>query len=140
MSEFPLIIDAGHICYSIVHYKIQVESYLAIMNNVCCYYGLFVQSLPLAVILRSDPVIVAALNNHVINLACLDYYDQKIDKYRFSFPCFHLMKQKKVRKFSSLNKINVVICQDYPPVLKTFTLVEEMLITWCHLVMLIFKL
>lgn len=51
-----------------------------------------------------------------------------------------MMKQKKVPKFSSINKINLVICQDNPPILKTLTLIEKILIAWYYLVMSILKL
>ena len=83
---------------------------------------------------------MAALKNQVINSTCLDYCDQEIDEYCFCFPCHYSMKQKKIPKFSSLNKVNIIMCQNYPSVLETLTLVEEMLITQCHLVISIFKL
>lgn len=139
-SEFLPIIDAKHICCSVACYKIRVKSYLAVINSVCCYCGLFVWPLSLAIVLKSDPIFIAALNNHIMNLVYLDYYDQKVDKYCFCFLCYHLMKQKKVSKFSSSNKVNVVICQDYPLVFETFILVKEILIAWCHLVIPILKL
>ena len=138
--DFPPTIDIGHICHSITRYKTYVKSYFAIINNVCYYCGLFVWLLLLAVVLKSDLVIIAALKNQVINLTCLNHCDQEIDEYCFCFPCYQLIKQKKIPKFSSLNKVNVIICQDYPLVLETLTLIEEILIAQCHLVMSILKL
>ena len=126
--DFPPIIDAGHIHRSVAHYETHVESCLAVMNSICCCCGLFVWSSSSAVVLKSDLVVVAALKNQVINLTCLDYCGQEIDEYCFCLPCHYSMKQKKVPKFSSLNKINVVMGQNYPPVLETCTLIEEMLI------------
>ena len=128
MRDFPSIIDAGHICCSVACYETHVESCLAIMNSVCCCYRLFVRPSSLAVVLKSDPVVVSALKNQVINLTCLDYCGQEIDEYCFCFLCYYSIKQKKVLKFSFLNKVNIVMCQDYPPVLEILTLVEEMLI------------
>lgn len=87
ISEFCLTIDAGHIFYFVTCFKIHVKSCLLIMNGVCCYCGLFVWPSSLAVILRSNFIVVTALNNHVINLACLNYCGQKIDKYHFCLPC-----------------------------------------------------
>lgn len=75
ISEFFPTIDARHICCSVAYYEIQVKSCLAIMNGVCCYFELFVWPLSLVVVLKSDLVVVAILNNHVINLACLNHYD-----------------------------------------------------------------
>ena len=138
--DFLLTINAGHICCSIACYETHVESCLTVINGVCCCCGLFVWPLSLAIVLKSDPIIVVALKNQVINLTCLDHCGQEIDEYRFCLPCHYSMKQKKVPKFSSLNKVNVVMCQNYPPVLETLTLVEEMLIARCHPVMSILKL
>ena len=140
MRDFLPTIDAGHICRSVAYYKTHVESYLAVINSVCCCYGLFVWPLSLAVILKSDLVVMVALKNQVINLTCLDHYGQEIDEYCFCFPCHYSMKQKKVPKFSSLNKVNVIICQNYPSILETLTLVEEMLIAQYYPVMSILKL
>ena len=110
------------------------------MNSVYYCYGLFVWLLSLAIVLKSILVVMAALKNQVINLTCLDHFGQEIDEYCFCFSCHYSMKQKKVPKFFSLNKINIVMCQNYLPILETLTLVEEMLIARCHPVMLILKL
>ena len=137
--DFLPIIDVGHICHFVAHYKTNVKSCLAVMNGVCCCCGFFVWPSLSAVILKFDPVVVAALKNQVINLTCLNHCGQEIDEYCFCLPCHYLMKQKKVSKFSSLNKINIVICQNYPPILETLIPVEEILIAQCHLVMSILK-
>ncbi len=84
-------------------------------------------------------MIMTTLDKDAINMAFLDYCSRKIDKYRFCYSCFNILKQKKVPKFSSVNKVNIVMCQDYPPALEALTLVEEMLIARCHLVMSILK-
>ena len=138
--DFPPTIDAGHICRSVACYETHVESCLTIINGICYCCALFVWPSSLAVILKSDPVVVATLKNQVINLTCLDYCGQEIDEYHFCLLCYYSMKQKKVPKFSSLNKINVIMCQNYPPVLEILTLVEKILIAQCHLVMSILKL
>ena len=136
-KDFSSTIDARH---SVARYETQIKSCLAVMNGVCCCCEFFVWPLSSAVVLKSDPVVVAALKNQVINLTYLDHCGQKIDEYYFCLLCHYSMKQKKVSKFSSLNKVNVVMCQNYPPVLETLTLVEEMLIARCHPVMSILKL
>ena len=59
--DFPPTIDAGHIRCSVACYKTHIESFLAVMNGVCCCYGLFVRPSSSAVVLKSDPVVVAAL-------------------------------------------------------------------------------
>ena len=61
MRDFPPTIDAGHIRCSIARYETHVKSFLAVMNGVCCYSGLFVWPSSLTVVLKSDPVVVAAL-------------------------------------------------------------------------------
>ncbi len=139
-NEFPPIIDAGHIRRSVARYERHVESCVAVMSGVCCCCGLFVSSSSSVVVLRSDPVVVAALNKEAINMAFLDHYGREIDEYRFCYSYFNIFKQKKVPKFSSVNKENVVMCQDYPPALEALTLVEVMLIARCHSVMSILKL
>ena len=80
------------------------------------------------------------LDKDAMNMAFLDYCGQKIDKYWFCYLCFNMLKQKNIPKFSSINKINIVMCQDYPPALEILILVEEILITQCHLIMSIVKL
>ncbi len=85
-------------------------------------------------------MVVAALDKDIINMAFLNYCGWEIDEYEFYYLCFNILKQKKVLKFSSVNKVNIVMCQDYPPALEALTLVKEMLIARYHLVMLILKL
>ncbi len=138
--EFLPIIDVGHIHRFVAYYERQVESCVAVMSEVCCCYRLFVSSLSSVVVLRFDPIVVAALDKNAINMAFLDHCGREIDEYRFCYSCFNILKQKKVPKFSSVNKVNVVMCQDYPPTLKALTLIEEMLIAQCHLVISILKL
>lgn len=140
IRDFPSTIDAGYIRYSITYYETHVESCFAIINSVCYYCGLFIQPLSWAVVLKSDLVVVTALKNQVFHLNCFSHCGEEIDKYCFCFPCYCLIKQKKDPKFSFLNKVNVIIYQDYPPILETLTLIEEILIAWYHLVMSILKL
>ncbi len=83
---------------------------------------------------------MTTLDKNTINMAFLNHYGRKIDKYRFCYLYFDILKQKKVLKFSFVNKVNVVISQDYLPALETLTLVEEMLIIQYHLVISILKL
>ncbi len=109
-NEFPPIIDAGHIRHSVLRYKRHVEFYVTVMSGVCYCCGLFVSSSSLIVVLRSDPVVVAALDKDAINMAFLDHCGREIDEYRFCYSCFNILKQKKVPKFSSVNKVNVVMC------------------------------
>ena len=109
------------------------------MSEVCCC-GLFVSLLSLAIVLRSNPMIVTALDKNAINMAFLDYCGREIDEYQFCYSFFNILKQKKIPKFSSVNKINTVMYQAYPPALKVFTLVEDMFIAQCHPVISIVKL
>ncbi len=139
-NEFPPIIDVGHIRRFITCYKIHVESCIAVMSKVSYYCKLFISSLTLVVILRSNPVVVTALDKNAINMAFLNHCGREIDEYRFCYLCFNILKQKKVPKFFSVNKVNIVICQDYPPALEALILVEKMLIARCHPVISILKL
>ncbi len=138
--KFLPMVDTGYIRRSVACYERHVESCVAVMSRVCCCCGLFVSSLSSVVVLRSDPMVVVALDEDAINMAFLDHYGREIDEYQFCYLCFNILKQKKVPKFSSVNKINVVMCQDYLPALEVLTLVEEMLIAQCHPVMSILKL
>ena len=110
------------------------------MSRVYYYYRLFLSSLSSIVVLRFDPVVIAALDKDAINMAFLNHCGREINEYRFCYLCFNMLKQKKVSKFSSINKINVITCQDYLLALKGLTLVEEMLIAQYYLVMSILKL
>lgn len=98
------------------------------MNSVYYYCRLFVWQLLLTILLKFNPIVVAALKNQVINLTYFDYYGQEIDEYCFCFSFYYLINQKKILKFFFLNKVNIIICQDYALVLEIFTLVEEILI------------
>ncbi len=138
-NEFPSIIDAEYIRCSIAHYKRHIESCIAVTSGVCCCCRLFVSSSTSIVVLRSDSVVMAALDKDAINIAFLDHCGWEIDEYRFCYSCFNILKQKKVPKFFSVNKINVIIYQDYPPALEALTLVEEMLIAQYYLIMSILK-
>ncbi len=139
-NEFPPIIDTGHICRSVMRYERHVEFYIAVISRVCCCCELFVSLLSLIFVLRSDPMIVAALDKDAINMAFLNHCGWEIDEYRFCYSCFNILKQKKVPKFSSINKVKIILCQDNPPALEALTLVKQMLIAGCHPVMLILKL
>ena len=108
-NEFIFIIDTGHIRYFVACYKRHIESCVTIINGVyyCC--KLFVSLLLSIIVLRSDPMIVAVLDKNAINMAFFNYCSWKIDKYRFYYLCFNILKQKKVLKFSFVNKINIVM-------------------------------
>lgn len=108
--KFFLIIDLGHIYYFVAYHKIYFNSCFVVMNSICYSFGLFVVPLSLAIILRFNFIDVTILNNHIINLACLNYYSQKIDKYCFFFLYYYLIEKKKILKFSSLKKVNIIIC------------------------------
>ena len=43
------------------------------MSGVNCYSGLFISSLLLVVVFRSDLVVMAVLEKNAINMAFLDY-------------------------------------------------------------------
>ncbi len=91
-NEFLPIIDAGHIYRSIGHYKRYIESCIAIISRVCYCCGLFVGSLSSVVVLRSDPIVIVALDKDAIYMAFLDYCGRKIDEYRFYYLCFNILK------------------------------------------------
>ncbi len=109
-------------------YERHIKSCIIVMSRVCCYCRLFVSSLSLTIVLRSDPMVAAVLEKKVNDIAFLYHCGQEIDEYRFCYSYFNILKQNNFLKFSSINKINVVICQYYPPILETLTLVQEMLI------------
>jgi uncharacterized protein DUF6570 len=60
--------------------------------------------------------------------------------YLFCLPCFTAIKKKNPPKYSALNGVNVVFCQNYPAVLENLTLTEECLIARGHPVASILKL
>ncbi len=91
-NEFSPIIDVGHICCSVVCYERYVECCIAVMGKVCYCSGLFISSSSSVVVLRSDPMVVIALNKDAINIAFFDHYSQKIDEYRFCYLCFNILK------------------------------------------------
>lgn len=49
-SKFLLTIYAEYIGFFVACYKTYVQSYLAVMNSVCCYCELFVGPLSLAIV------------------------------------------------------------------------------------------
>lgn len=62
------------------------------MNRIYCYYGLFICLLSLVIILRSDSVIMTALDKKAINMAFFNQYSRDIDEYWFCHLCFNLIK------------------------------------------------
>ena len=80
------------------------------MSKICYCGRLFINSLSLVVVLKFDPIVVIVLDKNIINIAFFDYCDQKIDEYQFYYSYFNILKQKKIPKFFSINKINVIIC------------------------------
>lgn len=98
MREFSLTIDIRHIYCFIIYYKSYIKSYLTIINSICYYYGYFIWFLLLTIILKSNFIIIIALNNHIINLTYFNYCSQKIDKYCFCLLCYYPIKQKKSPK------------------------------------------
>ena len=90
--EFLLIIDARYMRCSIAYYQRHVESCIAVMNRVCYYCRLFISLLLLVVVLRSNPMVIVALDKDVINKAFLNHCSQEIDKYRFCYLCFNMLK------------------------------------------------
>ncbi len=89
-NEFLLIINARHIRHSVACYKRCIESGIAIIRRVYCYYGLFFSSLLLVVVLRSDPVVVIALDKNAIKMAFLNHSSWEIDEYQFCYSCFNI--------------------------------------------------
>lgn len=98
------------------------------MSKVYYYCGLIVGSLLLDIILRFNPMVLVTLDKNVFNIDFFDYCDRKIGKYWFYYSYFNILKQKKISKFSFINKVNVVIYQDYLPPLEILTLIKKMLI------------
>lgn len=45
---------------------------------------------------------------------------------------YYYVKVKKVSRLSSVNKVNVVMWQDYQPIAKAIIFIEKMLITWYY--------
>lgn len=85
MKEFLLIIDVGHICYSIISYKRYIKSSETIMIRICYYCGLFVYLLLLVIDLRLDSMIVAALDKETMNIMWLGNWEIPILLFMFQF-------------------------------------------------------
>lgn len=78
-NEFSLIINIRHTCYSIIHYKKCVKSFIIVINKVCYYYELFVCLSSLAVVLRFNPLVGATLDKNIFNMDFFDYYSQEMN-------------------------------------------------------------
>lgn len=99
------------------------------MNKIYYYCKLFVYSLLLAIVLRFNFLVAIVLDENIINITFFNYCRQKINKYRFYYLYFnHLVKQKKILKSFFINKINIIICQNYLLILKVLIFIEKILI------------
>lgn len=132
--KFHFTINAKYIYYSIVYYENYILSCLIIINDIFYYCKLIILVLSLIVVLRFNPIVIAAIKNCVINSVYFNHYGQDINKY------FFYLLQKKFPKFFYLNLVNVVICQDYPLVFESFILIKKLLIIQYHLIISILKL
>lgn len=73
INGFPLIINARHIYCAIVYYKRYGKSCIAGMSEISCYYRLFISSLSLVIVLRSDLMVVAILDKEATNMIFFNY-------------------------------------------------------------------
>lgn len=74
MKEILSIIDIKYIYDSIIYYKKYVKSCIAIINRVYYYCGVFVFLLLLVIVLRSDFIIIIALNKDIINIIFFNHF------------------------------------------------------------------
>lgn len=74
-NKFSLIINAEHIHYSIVCYGRDIEFCITIMSRLyyCCV--LFVNLLLFTIILRSNFMIIIALDKDIINITFFNHCD-----------------------------------------------------------------
>jgi hypothetical protein len=70
----------------------------------------------------------------------LDHCGKQGHEWDLCFPCLKSLSQNAVPRFSAMNRVNVMLCQNYPLVLEDLTPVEECLIARCHPVGVILKL
>ncbi len=109
-NEFLSIRDVKHIHCFITCYQRHVKSCVTVMSRICYCCGLFIILLLFIIVLKSDPKVVTTLDKDKINMTFFDYYSREINEYWFCYSYFYILKKKKVLKFYSINKVNIVIC------------------------------
>lgn len=91
-NEFPFIIDVGLIYHSVVRYESYDGSCVVVISRIYDCYRLFTSLWSLAIVLRSNLMVMVVLNKDTINMTFFNYCGRKFDKYRFYYLCFNILK------------------------------------------------
>ena len=131
-EEFPPVIPPGTIRTAINAFTNSLK--LHCKRRVCSSCGVFSPSY--------DTMTLDDNNDFLEELkrVGLDRCGYENGAWSFCKLCYGDILRSKIPKFSALNSVNVVMCHDYPAVLKDLTLVEECVIARRHPVGSIVKL
>ena len=109
-------------------------------KDVCLFCGLFIPFQTSQFVHQGDSIFILGLNSYAFTILSLDQYRHVCNNFLFCKSYFRYIKKLKSLKFSTINIINICICQDYPDVLKEFMLVKKAIIARAYLIISIFKL
>jgi len=131
-EEFPPSMSPGTIRTAINSFTQSIQSHCE--RQACSSCGIFNPT--------SDMMTLEDNNSCLSELkrAGLDKCGYTHGVWTFCKSCHTDILRTKIPKFSALNSVNVVMCDDYPTVLKDLTLVEECVIARRHPVGSILKL
>ena len=130
-SDFPPLLPQAQIRASIAQYQDYIES--ASKQGVCSSCGVFVPVSDIVELADDDPLL-EPLRGY------LDHCGRHEADWDVCLTCLKSLSQSSLPKFSALNRVNLTMCQDYPPALQDLTPVEECLIAKCHPLGIILKL
>jgi hypothetical protein len=128
---FPPVISLSSIRSSVARYENCIAA--VSQETSCCSCGRLVPLGDVRQISNNDPLL-QPLQGY------LDICGWNDGLWNACSPCYSALFRRSIPKFSSLNKINVSLCQCYPAILSDLTLPEECLIAKCHPVGVVLKL
>lgn len=130
-ADFPPVLSKAQIRASIARFQHLIDD--ASRQGICLSCGRLVPVLEMVEIEDSDPLLQPMAGH-------LDSCGRHENEWDVCLTCLKSLSQNALPKLSALNRVNMTICQNYPAVLETLTLVEECLIAMCHPLGIILKL
>ncbi|KAF7585750.1 hypothetical protein BBP40_010165 [Aspergillus hancockii] len=128
---FPPEISPSSIRSSIARYEKIITA--ADREVTCCSCGRLVPLGDVYQVLHEDPLL-QPLEGRLDNCGWKDGF------WNVCCSCYSALFRRSIPKFSSLNQVNVTLCQHYPSILSDLTLPEEYLIAKSHPVGAVLKL
>jgi uncharacterized protein DUF6570 len=128
---FPPDISSTDIRFSVTRYEDIIAS--AGKRGLCSSCGIFVSIPEIRYVQHGDRIL------EILNGA-LDSCGRHGDTWDVCSTCHNDLVNFRVPRFSAENRINVTLCQSYPPKLNDLTPIEETLIAKCHPLGIILKL